>query len=424
MADKNRKRNKGSKKHHGGMERLKPGLDPRAMLEGGDLRRIARHLTRAQTRPQIRSAQRTVHSLRDILGEQVGDVTRLGEQARGDVRSYYRSLAEAEHQNVGFQNQLANRLNQGVNQAGQQAQGNIGDAGSAALERLQADAQYRGQGSSAAKDQLVNMIASQQARQAAEQQALGAQAQAQGQGFSQLQQALASASQMRGGQQMSDIARASQQGVSDLQRTYGPDIREALGNLKDVRSTKGDIRNQILRQLIGEERDFMLSKGALGLDRKSLKTETRQNRKGNNIQLAVARQYGRNDQRSARANRRNIRLQGQISGRNERIHGRQSRRYLQQQQSGSGGGGKGDGYSKKDFQRARYLAMNDFPGIKKVNSRKQFNYIVGHLVSRGVDSAAAKAAVIKLSNYNPRKLTKRERHAARRAGRAIGGINF
>jgi hypothetical protein len=138
-------------------------LDPLKNLTGTDLRKVAEALTRAGSGRELTALDAMIASLQRNRDVDVGKLQRLGEQATGNVSSYYRSLAQAESQNLARQQALGQRLQQDVGAAGTAAQQNIQQAGAAANAQLNQP--------SSARNELQAMIAAQTGRASREQQA-------------------------------------------------------------------------------------------------------------------------------------------------------------------------------------------------------------------------------------------------------------
>ena len=406
-----KKDNKGHKKGHdknkdkGGKQHKGSGglYDPRTTLEGKKLRKAVNALVRRQSRPAIRGARDEVESLRGVLDSQVGDVRRLGNQAQENIGSYYHSLAQAEAQNLDYQRALANRLNTGIGQAGQNAASAISGAGEQALGQFDKDAALRGQANTSARDELIAMVAQQQALQGREQAALAAQGQAQGAGFENLHAALGQAAQARGATQRSDVSRTTLQNVKDLQNQFNPEIRKALLNLREQRTAKGELKTEILSRLRGEERDYLLSKGALGVDKKQLSADIKESKQSHKNQADIINRYKDLARLKAKLSRKGQSLSASQNKELAKLKGQISKKNIKLSHKGSSGGGSGGGSGavpKESKHRAVDVARSAFSG-KGINwktvrkSRKAKRDTIAYLVSHGVNSEAARWLVAK-----------------------------
>lgn len=385
------------KKGAGNDKRFKDGspYDPHTTLRGKQVKQLARSLTRVQTKPQIGSARSQAKSLNQLLKYSLKSNAALTNQAGSNVADYYKRLQGADSQNQAYQQALAGRLSGTIASGNTQAQQGIQSTGAGATAALSADEQNRRVDGSTARDQLQQMIAQEGALAAREGQALSAQAASQGAGYSALQQAQGTAAQMRGGATLQDIARRGQENVAAIQGQYGPDIVKAKQAVRDARATKGDTRAQFIRQLIGEERDYMLSKGALGVDKKQL---------GSSVNYA--KESGKQNRKSARVSgrqsRKTIAAQQAGNARQARLSGRQSRKTISHQQAGyggGGGGGKGGGHSQGQRRAARKnlaTAMAELSDARrqhpKWSDKKIKNYLIA---SQGVNPRYARKAVRK-----------------------------
>lgn len=329
----------------------KPEKDPYAQLTRKQLKRTANQLTRTQIRPQVRAAGRQAKLLQTIFQNQVGTQKRLSNQAQGNVSSYYKSLADAEAKNLAYQKALSGRLSAGTAAAGTSALDVIGTASEGALGALNEQGAKLGNVSGDARAQLAALVANQQGHAAREGQALSAQAGSQGAGYEAMQQQMASSAAMQGGTNLTNVVRQGLENVRELQSTFGPEIIAALGNKKDILASRGDIKAQLLRQLVSEEREYGLSRAALKLDKQQAKADSgvsptvkfqaKQNRKLAKLKADIERERAAGNYAQAE--------------RLARVRARLSRKYLNQQQSGNddGGGGKLSEFDREDIRRAK-----------------------------------------------------------------------
>jgi hypothetical protein len=403
---KGKKDHKGDKgkKDGGNDKRFKDGspYDPHTTLRGKQVKQLARSLTRLTTKPQIGAARSQAKSLNKLLKYSLKSNQALTNQASSDTSEYYKRLAGSDAKNEAYQQALAGRLSGSVAAGNTQAQGNIQAAGQSATQALSADQDVRRVGGSTARDQLQQMVAQEGALAAREGQALSSQAAQQGASYSALQQQMASAAQMRGASNLSDIARRGQENAAGIQSQYGPEIIKAKQAVHDTRATKGDARAQMIRQLIGEERDYMLSKGSLGVDKKQL---------GSSVDYA--KENGRQQRRSARVSgrqsRKTVAAQQAGNAAQARLSGRQSRKTIGKQQRGYGGGGAGGGKHKTDAQKKSSRkklasAMAELADAARNHTHWDSDRLRNYLVaSQNVDPRYANKAIRKTKRKSRRK---------------------
>lgn len=380
------KKDKGGKGGGGKKDPKVDIYDPRSTLDSKSLKKLANKLANVEYKPQIGAARSQAKSLKKLLAYGLRSNQALTKQASGNVESYYGSLKRADNANEAYQKALGSRLTGAVGDAGTQAQNAVASAGGTANANLSGDQNLRRVDGTTARDQLQAAIASESGRTAREGQALGAQAAGQSAAYQAMQQQMASAAQMQGGVTMGDIAKRGQENEAKIQSQYGPSLIEARQNVKDIRSTRGDAKTALIRQLIGEERDYLLSKGALGVDKAGLssgvdyaKVSGKQNRKSARV--------------SGRQSRKTIDRQAQNNAAQARLGGRQSRKTIGKQQRGygNGGGGKGKGghskAHKRDLQIAKATAANIHKEHPQWDKRRIYNEL---LDTQGVNPNMAK----------------------------------
>lgn len=271
-------------------QQINPLYDPRTTLMGKDLKKFVQSQVRQQIRPQLHAAQRQAKSLEKISESQVNQLLGLSKQANRNIGSYYDDLHRQDKANLARQQALGARLSGEVAASGTQAAQAVTGAADAANKRLDTYQGQMQQGPSSARAELQQLIAAQQGQTARENNAFNATASERNATWQSLLGGLAQANQARGGEILNDTTRNITNRITDLQNQYAPDIRQALGEAKDIRASKGDLRKQVLSETIQRERDYLLKKGALGVDKGQLKADL----KGQNSQIALAKQYGKN----------------------------------------------------------------------------------------------------------------------------------
>ncbi len=393
--------------------------DPRTSLTGDDLKKFVKSEVRQQTRPQISANKRTVKSLKQLLSSQTGQLKDFDKQASRNIGSYYDDLAQSDKQATAISEALGARLTgELASQGGQTAQ-TIQSGADASTAALAADSTLRGDPNSPARSELQQIIAMQQGNAATESQALQGKGAAQSNTWTNLMQGLGQANQMRGAASLADIHQGTKESISDLQNQYAPDIREALGQIRDTRKSKGDLRNQLLQQLRGDERQYLLSKGALGVDKGSLKIDqaAAAKSKSGNPTLDVAKQYGINKKREqvrslqnqlkvvqaqsdAASKRQAESLQSQLKVANRQLKAALAKQkastnsQLKVNKAQQGKGGKLSEYDKPDRQRAVNIARGA-GSLSFINGNKQ--QVIAEMGRRyGVNPVLARWAVNKI----------------------------
>ena len=145
---------------------------PRELLEGPNLRKSVEQIVNLQTRPAIRQANR---GIAEATKQREFDISReknLGLQAGRNITSYYQKLAEDETQKFLGMQQAQNEAKAGIADSGRETLAGIQSAGEGVAGGL---GEYEGQ-SIASRDRLAEMIATQGATAANQNNALNAQA--------------------------------------------------------------------------------------------------------------------------------------------------------------------------------------------------------------------------------------------------------
>jgi hypothetical protein len=387
--------------------------DPRTTLSGDTLKKFVKSQVRNQIRPEISANKRTVQTLKKLLSGQTDQLRKFDKQATGNIEDYYQDLAKGDKQATATSEALGSRLTGALGSQGVQTAGTIQNAADAATGALDADQALRQDSSNSARAELQQIIAMQQGNAATESQALQGKGAMQANSWSNLMQGMGQANQMRGAATLADIHQGTQTNIADLQNQYAPDLREAIGNIKEIRKSKGDIRNELLAQLRGDERQYLLSKGALGIDKESLKSDlltAKQERKAakksktGNPTLDVAKQYGKNKKQEQLRTLQNqlkvIKAQSGAKAREQQKSLENQIAVIQAQQSGKGGGA-GKGYTRDEFLRAKDLA-NARLNLDQIKSKEAYVDSIATLVNGGVNSKAARAYLKKKSPYGRR----------------------
>lgn len=396
-------------------QRIDALYDPRSTLTGSDLLKLAKKETKLQTKPAIHAGKRTLKSLTQLLGTQTDQLGALDQQASGNVSSYYKNLATKTAQNVGFSQALAGRLRGDVGQAGANAGQAIQGASQDALGRLAAAQATAGGTQTGAQNDLNQLIVQQTGDTAREGQALQGAAAARGNDWVNMLLGQGQAAQQRGGEQLSDIHRDVANKVTDLQGQYLPQIRDALGSINDARAQKGTILAKSIADLTDRERQFILSQGALGVNKGQLALDTktaaqtnRLNKKtlkktGGNAALQTAKQYGKNKLNAIQASLESQLKVAKAQGDNkkaEQLRSRISQLKVIAAQKG-GQGGKDGSLPGSDKHRSR--AMSLVRRAKYENKLQNQDYvfhnkqsIIDQLVSKfGISNDVARWAVNK-----------------------------
>lgn len=264
--------------------------DPRTLLTGDLLKKYAKAQVKMQVKPELNAAKRYADSLKGLLNHQVKQQEKLGNQAASNISGYYQNFANTNAQNVAKQEATGARLRGEVAAAGSQGQAASNAAGDEALAGLTRDEQLRQNAPSSARDELQQMIAANKSRTASESSAQNANASGQAADWESAMRMMGGAAGMTGGAQVSDARKQTNSNVMDLYQQYLPDLREAQGSIKDIKSQKGAMMVEAINSLLGREREYGLSKAALNIDKESLKVDA----KSGNSQMALAKQYAKN----------------------------------------------------------------------------------------------------------------------------------
>jgi hypothetical protein len=259
-------------------ELLESMLSPNAQLSGDSLLDSAQALTRLQVRPQVTAYNRLIDELERRRRFETQGLARLGRDVNEDIETTYEGLGDYTKDAAAQQRRIAGVLSGQAQAAGEgaiDAYGNAveGDVGSY-LSQLQ---QRGGVEGSAAQQELAALAGQQQAALAGEAAYGAGLTSATSQNFAGLAAAMGGAAQMQGAEAQSDARRAIAQRIAESRMGYGADIREALGAKKDVQALRGESTLQNLMNLRESERNFLLSKLGISLDRKALSETQRSN---------------------------------------------------------------------------------------------------------------------------------------------------
>lgn len=416
--NKNKKNNKNKTSMSMKSQKIDP-YDPSMSLTGKSLKKFVQSQVKSQIKPQIGSAKRLAKALQKNLAAQTEQQRGLTNQTQQNIGGYYGNVAGLDQQAMARQQAIGARLTGEVGAAGSQATQQVGAASGAALERLSADEALRRGAPSSARDELQGIIAQQQgnvARESASQNATASNRSADWQSMLGMMQG---ATQMQGGYAVTEAGKAGRNRVTDLQMQYAPDIIEALGNVKDIKSTKGGLKNQILGETIERERQYGLSKGALGLEKKELKAST----SGKNSQMKLAKQYAKNKkkeqlrglknqlkviqaQSGAKAAEQARSLEAQIrvlerQASNKAAEQKGSQKLINSQSGGAGGKTK---VPVEEMNRARdtvrRLSSDGTLNLDAINTKVNYQDAVAGLVSRyGVTGNAARKYLLKVTPW-------------------------
>ena len=316
---KNNSKNKDSKKSdinkkNGGKGLYQPGVE----LKGENLRRVAKQIVKLQTQPQIKAANSQAKGIKRILSSQIASGDALAKQATKNTKNYYHNLGDESDKALMQQRALTGRLTDNVADAGADTQTAIQGAANASTGRLVgSNALTRAEAPTDAQNELQNIVAEQSSRAAREQQALQAQSQAQGADYQALQRNLGQASLLRGGSQVADIGRQALENKQALQTNAIPSLIDAKAQAASAKSSRGALMAQTLDTLRGSERDYALSKGALGIDRDQLKADVIGDKRD-------AKQAANQTKLQGRQTRKNTKLQGKVTGKNQRADDKRS----------------------------------------------------------------------------------------------------
>jgi hypothetical protein len=383
-------------------------LEPGEVLRGKDLQRTAQSIVDRQTGSETRAYGRQADLLGQVLGRQTGDVQRLGAFATGRVDDYYKKLAEAERGNVATQTELSNRLqwDTGVSTANTQAR--LSEIEGEAQQRMADDPLSQFQTvPSKAREELQQIIAEQKGYATREGEALNRTAASQGKGWESIASNMATANQARGGETIGALQREVGQRQADLQNQYGPEIAEALANQADSKKSAADLLRETLYTLRGQEREHLLSKAALGLDKKELKTSSKQAKKEDKSGLKYlekqAKLSNKNDRKSAKREIGRLKKQAQLGSKRDTQTHQQSLERIRANQAGyggGGGGGKGKGGGKpqkREIKQAMDKAR--LYNVANADTKEKYDRLIAFLTQGGkTGSEVSRGAAIRAAN--------------------------
>jgi hypothetical protein len=316
------KKNKDKKKGAGGKGLYNPSMP----LKGKNLRRVAKQIVKLQTQPEIKAAKAEAKGIRGILGANLKSADAQTQQAMRNTRKFYGDMSDDERRSMAQQRALTARLTGDTAQAGDRSQAAIDSAADASTQRLMASNEVARAEPTAAQNEIQSIIAAQAGRASREAAALEASASSQGANYQGLQNILGSAAQMRGGQQLTDIARAGQENRQDLQEAALPAHLDAKARLSAAKGSRGALLAQTIDALRSGEREYGLSRAAVGLDEaelaqreKASKRTARTSRQNSKRTAATSRANNKRTTRTSRQNTQaNIRADKQADKRDDK----------------------------------------------------------------------------------------------------------
>jgi hypothetical protein len=242
---------------------------PHELLGEKALRRTVGQEVQRQIRPALRQTNRTIGELNKYQNRDVTREALLGRQAAQNTTTYYQQLAQQETALLANQQGQNAQLTGQVAGAVNNAQAQIGQAGVEASKGIGA---YEGQ-NIGSRERLAQMIAEQGAQAAREGAAINAQAQGQGSSQQALLAALSGSNAMHGGEQLAEQGREVGKRIGDIRNTYGENIGKLNADKRELLKSIPELRAKALNELRESERNFYLSKGALGLEKKKFSAE-------------------------------------------------------------------------------------------------------------------------------------------------------
>jgi hypothetical protein len=253
------KKNKDKKKGAGGKGLYNPSMP----LKGKNLRRVAKQIVKLQTQPEIKAAKAEAKGIRGILGANLKSADAQTQQAMRNTRKFYGDMSDDERRSMAQQRALTARLTGDTAQAGDRSQAAIDSAADASTQRLMASNEVARAEPTAAQNEIQSIIAAQAGRASREAAALEASASSQGANYQGLQNILGSAAQMRGGQQLTDIARTARTSRQNSKRTAAT---SRANNKRTTRTSRQNTQANIRADKQADKRD----------DKQELKQDTKQ----------------------------------------------------------------------------------------------------------------------------------------------------
>lgn len=267
-------KNKGNKGNQNKQQKSSPpaahgAYAPKEILEGPHLRKAVQQIVNFQTRPGIRQANRAIAESEKEREKDIGREKNLGQQAGVNIADYYHKLAADETEKLLGIEKANEAAKAGVAESGRETLAGIAAAGKEGTEGIGA---YEGQDISS-RDRLAQMIAQYGATAANQNNALNAEANEKGQAWSGLMGMEGLAGQQRGGQILGDTRRQVLGQIGSLKREYGSDISKLKGAKLELLLQRPELAAKALSELTERERNYILSKATLGLEKKKLGSE-------------------------------------------------------------------------------------------------------------------------------------------------------
>jgi hypothetical protein len=254
-------------------------LDPKKTASGKQLRRLAKALSKLETRPQAKAYGRLA---KELKGQQAADtlgLRRLGAQTQRSIGQAANAFDVGAQGATGRQAAIGQMLQENLAQAGTRAGEEQRQVQTGALGGLQEGMALRGApGGGQAQQALADMVSQQAARRAAESQATQGYAASQGAAWSGLQEGMRTTGAMSAQAARQGAARDIASRIAETRLQAGQDIREALGKKADVKALRGATMLEKLVGLRESERDYSLGRAATNLDRRAQAETARHNR--------------------------------------------------------------------------------------------------------------------------------------------------
>jgi hypothetical protein len=241
------------------------GLSTGSLLTPEQLSAAARALAVLETRPEIHGYKQIATQLGNEKGREAKGLTALGQRTSGNVASTYQNIATSAAQSLAREQALGSSLSaQSANIAKEGTQ-NLAQVQSGALGDYEKQLQMRGSDNASGGTQqaLAQAVAAQQQRQQADSQASQQLADSQAQGNAGLLAAMAGSAQMRGGESVGAINRATTNRIGESNAKYDTNIQTALGKLAEAKASFGGKFTKNLLGLREGDQKFKLGEQAV-----------------------------------------------------------------------------------------------------------------------------------------------------------------
>lgn len=387
--------------------------EPGEILRGPDLKRAVFQTVNAQINPALRDIRSNIRSLGKERDFEVGRERRLGEQALGNTKQYYDSLAQHERNLLASRSGAEAALQTTLAGIGADTQTALSGAGSAVTAGLGENTGGQEIGS---RERLAQMMAEQIGNAARENATTRGLAAGQGTAAQNLIAELGVTGQIRGAELTSKGQGEVRNAMQRIRNEYAKEIGKQRQSRNELIEKRPELMNSALMQFREGERNQEATDAALGIERAELRQKGKESGEGIRYakvnareQLKVLQQkqknrleemqeqgasYAQLNAEKSQQNKEYLELQAQLTRENNEAKQAGSLNYLNRATQAYGGKeGKGkEGY--REFGNVfSYLRSSGVPRKILATDKKARRAAYDKLRKYGASDADAKKAI-------------------------------